>query len=520
MSDKRLFDSFALRLFGIFSGLFLILVISLSYFMVMREQKSISDELKGEGIIIASLLSESLRTWIFAENVPMLEDSLKDISSRLHVDSVAVFNAKGELIFGTDTREGAGPVHRRKVLDPVALMFDAVKGGSFNVSQGETTIDVICPVTMTVTGDPFEDLYVEGRKGQTKETTIGYVRVAISKKTVSQKVRITIGRWVGIGIGGLLVGLVVLFLAIRQVTRPLSQLTEAVRLLGEGSPAGRLVLEGRGEVARLADAFNTMKDNLQKREEEKAELQERLRQSEKLEALGRLARGIAHDFNNILSTVQGSVYLLEKKFQDHMTVMQYVERIQKSLIRSKGLIQNIILFSRAYEIKIVRVDINVLLTRMMPFLRELAGDRVELELDTAKEDLVVAGDAVQFEQVVMNLVSNARDAMPAGGKISVLTEKTVVDSEFAKRHPALKEGAYAVIRVADPGSGIPEEIRNKIFEPFFTTKEHGHGSGLGLSIVHGIVEQHQGSIEITPGRDQGTEFVVYLPIGEDDGNNG
>jgi len=519
MSDNRLFDSFALRLFGIFSGLFLLLVASLSYFMVMREQKSISDELQGEGIIIASLLSESLRTWIFAENVTMLEVSLNDISSRLHIASVSVFNAQGKIIFGTDKGEGDGPGPHRKVLDPVALMFDTVKGGLFNVSQGKTTIDVICPVTMAVTTDPFEDLYFEGRKDQTKQTTIGYIRVAISKKTVSEKVRTTIGRWVGIGVGGLLVGLVVLFLTIRQVTRPLSQLTEAVRLLGEGSPAGRLVVRGRGEVVRLADAFNTMKDNLQKREEEKAELEEKLRQSEKLEALGRLARGIAHDFNNILSTVQGSVYLLEKKFQDHMSVMQYVERIQKSLIRSKGLIQNIILFSRAYEIRTVQVDINVLLTRMMPFLRELTGGRIELELNTAKEDLIVSGDAVQFEQVVMNLVSNARDAMPGGGKISVRTEKTLVDSEFVKRHPALKAGAYAVIRVADPGSGVPEEIRTKIFEPFFTTKEHGHGSGLGLSIVHGIVEQHKGSIEITPGRDQGTEFVVYLPIGEDDGNN-
>jgi signal transduction histidine kinase len=257
-----------------------------------------------------------------------------------------------------------------------------------------------------------------------------------------------------------------------------------------------------------------MSDNLRTREEEKQALQERLRKSEKLEADGRLARGIAHDFNNIISTVQGSVYMLEKKFSDHEKVMDYTVQIRNSLSRARVLIENIIIFSKAGVTKGRPVELNSVIRRLGPALRAVTGETVTLDISLAAEELVVLGDAVQVDQLVMNLAANAVDAMPGGGVLLIKTEKIIIDDEHSVGHHDLGSDRYAVLLVADTGTGMDEATKGKIFEPFFTTKQAGMAKGLGLSIVYGIVEQYRGHIELKSEQGQGTEFRVYLPLFE------
>ena len=247
---------------------------------------------------------------------------------------------------------------------------------------------------------------------------------------------------------------------------------------------------------------------------EQKRLQEQLRQAQKMEAIGLLAGGVAHDFNNILSAIVGYAHLTLMKMKDDDPLRKNLDLILASSERAATLTRSLLAFSRKQIIVPKPVDVNDIVFGMKRILGRIIGEDIEFKVNTAVNDLIVKADKGQIEQVLMNLATNARDAMPNGGKLTITTEEIEIDEQFIHMHHYGQVGRYAVISVADTGVGMDEKTRENIFEPFFTTKEVGKGTGLGLSMVYGTVIQHDGFIDVYSESGQGTTFKIYLPLAE------
>ena len=239
-------------------------------------------------------------------------------------------------------------------------------------------------------------------------------------------------------------------------------------------------------------------------------LEEQLRQAQKMEAIGILAGGVAHDFNNILSTIVGYTSLLQMKLKKDEGINEYIERILAATERAVNLTSSLLAFSRKQEIELRPLDINDTIYGFHKILARLIGEDIDFHLELASRTLVVDADVRQIEQVLMNLANNCRDAMPRGGKLTIRSEAVALNEPLGE----IPAGSYAVVTVADSGTGMDKDVQAHIFEPFFTTKEVGKGTGLGLAIVYGIVKKHNGFIHMTSTAGAGTTFNIYLPLKE------
>jgi PAS domain S-box-containing protein len=240
-------------------------------------------------------------------------------------------------------------------------------------------------------------------------------------------------------------------------------------------------------------------------------LEEQLMHAQKMEAIGELAGGIAHDFNNILTAIMGYVYILQVRVKDE-TLGKYVDQISYSAQRAASLVGKLLAFSRKQIICLHPVKINETIRRADNLLSRLIREDIEIRTFLCNEELVILGDEGQIEQVIMNLATNAQDAMPSGGTLTIQSGRCVLDREFVHSHGYGNPGNYAVLAFMDTGCGMDENTRERIFEPFFTTKEIGKGTGLGLSIVYGIIKQHEGYIDVTSEPGKGSTFSVYFPL--------
>jgi nitrogen-specific signal transduction histidine kinase/CheY-like chemotaxis protein len=245
---------------------------------------------------------------------------------------------------------------------------------------------------------------------------------------------------------------------------------------------------------------------------EHKKLEEQLRHSQKMEAIGQLAGGIAHDFNNILTAVIGYANLLQMRLGEGNQLRSYVDQIIASSERAANLTQSLLAFGRKQILDPKAITVNEIIKSMEKLLARLISEDIELKTQFSDKDLTVFADAAQMGQVLMNLVTNARDSMPDGGKLTISTGLVQLDSVFVKRHAYGKPGMYAMIAVSDSGVGMSEKTRQRVFEPFFTTKEVGKGTGLGLAIVYGIVKQHNGFVNVYSELGHGSTFKVYLPL--------
>jgi len=246
-------------------------------------------------------------------------------------------------------------------------------------------------------------------------------------------------------------------------------------------------------------------------EKEKEDLQAQLFQSQKMEAIGELASGIAHDFNNLLTIISGYSQFLLGDLDKDSPIRNSIEKIYETGKRAAILIRQLLAFSRKLVLESKVMDLNTIATDIEKMIGRLIGE--DIKMDTVMEpDLMhVKVDPGQIEQVIMNLVVNARDAMPDGGEITVRTENVVIDKELSKVIPESLQGRFVCFSVEDTGVGIDKAILDQIFEPFFTTKEVGVGTGLGLSVAYGIIKQHDGWINVYSGPGKGTVFKIYLP---------
>lgn len=245
---------------------------------------------------------------------------------------------------------------------------------------------------------------------------------------------------------------------------------------------------------------------------EKKKLESQLLHAQKMEAIGRLTGGIAHDFNNILTAIIGYATILNLKMDENDPLIQNAKQILLACEKATEITQNLLAFSRKKAIETKEININDTVAMIEKILKRLIGEDIELVTNLWKEGLICLADKTQLEQVLINLATNARDAMPDGGTLSIETSLVEITPDFIRKHGFGTVGKYALITVTDTGCGMDEETKKKIFDPFFTTKEVGKGTGLGLSIVYGIVKQHNGYINVYSEVDKGTTFKIYLPI--------
>ena len=272
------------------------------------------------------------------------------------------------------------------------------------------------------------------------------------------------------------------------------------------------------ELASMVDAINFMYSKameafrkLRHETAEKIKLEQQLLHVQKMESIGRLAAGVAHDFNNVLSVIIGYSDLLLGSIPSDDPVHEKIKRIHESGNQAATLTRQLLAFSRKQVLEKKVVSINTIIRNFLKILGKMVGEDIVITTYLSEESCTVEADPGQIEQIIMNLIVNARDAMPNGGEIIIETAEVMLDQYFVNRHREVKPGRYVLMAISDTGEGMDEHVLSKIFDPFFTTKEHGKGTGLGLATVYGIVKQHNGYIYAYSEKGRGTTFKIYLP---------
>ncbi|MBL8307085.1 MAG: response regulator, partial [Rubrivivax sp.] len=315
-----------------------------------------------------------------------------------------------------------------------------------------------------------------------------------------------------LAVAALLIFLAVWLLSELAIRRQVARITGLAKRMAAGDLAARVAPPlPRGELGTLMTVMNQAAESLQAQRSDIAQLNDRLLQAQRLEAVGQLTGGVAHDFNNLLTVVLGNAELLAELTAGDAQKQPLALMIVQAAQRGGSLTRQLLAFARRQTLAPNAVDVNALVAGLDPLLRRTLGEHIEIEFVRGAGLWLAMVDASQLENALLNLCLNARDAMPGGGRLTLETANTSLDRSYTERYPDALPGQYVMLAVSDTGTGIAPEHLSRVFEPFFTTKDKGKGTGLGLAMVYGFAKQSAGHVGIYSEPGQGTTVKLYLP---------
>jgi len=513
---EKIRENLGAQVFSAFTVLIFIICFSFVLFFVNRQHTVMVSDWEQNGKLLARSLAYQSRIGVFSENEEILKSPLDNLFQHETVLEADVFNAEGSVI-ARSARSGEGASEPGEGTTAEKEMLGRMTGPDvLPVLHSKNEMTVWAPVMSGSTLPLVDSPYFENPGREEASLPMGYVRVVIDKSQFKAQYRSVILRTVLMGAGFLILGALVTFMLALRISRPLKQLSDGIVKFGTEGDHGDLPTASRNEIGNLARSFKAMADNLSKREREKQQLEMQLRQTQKMEAIGTLAGGIAHDFNNILGVISGYAELATMDAAEGSRIQKCLKEIFNAGQRARELVQQILTFSRQRVNEPKPLQIGYAVREVMKMLRATLPSTIEVKYTIPKKLSAVVADPTQIHQVVMNLCTNAGHAMrETGGTLEVSLEEMVVDDAMAIRIPDLIPGRYQKLKVRDTGHGMPPQVVERIFDPFFSTKEPGEGTGLGLSVVHGIVMKHGGGIDVISKPGEGTTFEVYFPsLGE------
>ncbi|MCX7769801.1 MAG: ATP-binding protein [Proteobacteria bacterium] len=495
-------NQFSFKLFVIITLLFTLFSVLAIGIFINQQIKNIEQKYISEGKLLTTILANNSRLGVFAENEFLLEEPISDILKTPEVISVTLYLANGKpLKHSSKKTEGSTKVEKDIDVTTIPLIDKPI--------NKRYSYEFWSPI-YTTSHELIEQLFVPdfSERIPKKQKIIGYVKLEIDKTGLIKNIQTLLIKGFIIYLIFIIFWAIIIYKLTKKMTLSLNNLADKLSLFGKEGVSEYVKVESKDEIGKVAMAFNNMIDALKDREREKQALEAQLRQSQKLEAIGTLAGGIAHDFNNVLTAIINCATLIKMYSKDEQ-INTYSDVILRASERASSLTKSLLAFSRKQTVKPQVVDINAVIKDFQNILKRLIMENVTFELNCSEHELPVSIDITQLDQLIVNLVTNACDAMPDGGTLTITTE---YNSSCEDLPTCEVPCPCAVIRVSDTGIGIDPKIIDKIFDPFFTTKEVGKGTGLGLAMVHGIVKQNNGKIKVdsTPG--VGTTFSIYFPI--------
>jgi signal transduction histidine kinase len=485
----------------ILTGIILVLIVfaigllSTHGYFESRFFKELEDE---KGTNMAKMLANITASGLYTENSLLVEPEIDEIFKRPLVASVSLYRADGSLWLQKKKDHYTIPPltinEVRKILaENLTHPKSRIQGSNISYTM---------PVKL---GSLFELSSDTERQNK----SIGLVEVTISNSYYRSLVRK--GQLLDIGsvvIASLLAIFVSIFLA-RRLSTPVYRLNEGARRISKGIIDEPVSTKATGELAELTESFNQMQEALKEREQLMTELQ----QSQKLEAIGTLAGGIAHDFNNILSAIIGYSELTQKMLPADSQESKLLDHVLKAGDRAKDLVAQILTFSRQSESYRTPSDIEPVITEALKLIRASLPAHIEIKSDIQSGGNRILIDPIRIHQIVMNLCTNSYHAMEEeGGLLEVKLANVKINEDQAAAIPDLHPGNYLLLTVEDNGFGIEKELLDRIFDPFFTTKERGKGTGMGLALIHGIMKESGGAVNVKSTVGIGTRFDLYFPL--------
>jgi signal transduction histidine kinase/DNA repair protein RadC len=483
--------------------------ISFSTIFIHHQSKRLANTMIQKGTSIAELSSFNSRLGVLSNNPDLLDNVADGVMGQEGVLSFDVYTLNGEIIFQK------GRKHEIDNLKLQTVINEITQSNSSKYLVEDDHYEFWSPV-LAVIQSSEESLFFSTESTGSGYKLIGFVKIDISNAGIIISRKSLLIKAIAICILFTFIGTLIALLVTKGITIPLRQLSSAVRSFGKGNIPNEIPVGSVDEVGDLASAFNEMTKMLHQRENEKNRLLEQLNESQKLEAIGTLASGISHDFNNILSIIQINIELAESKAPEY--IKEYLQRSLKASERGKGLVDRILDFTHEGSFIATDVNIDLLARETIGLLKENTSPAIDVDLDIEAELWLVKGDAGQLQQVIMNLFTNAHDAiienpvkLNESPKINIVLKNVSNNDKHLYNISPEKTGEFIALSVIDNGPGIDLLTRKHVFEPFFTTKHSSGGKGLGLSSVYGIVKHHGGTIDIQSESGKGAAFSVYLP---------
>ena len=487
------------------TGIVCLTILILSFTILARQREQLYSQAVEKGKVSLNYFAANANIPLLNDDIVRLNRLIKDAASVQGIVYAAIVDRKNTVKAHSDPHKIGKPLQDFQEMDEVRKDGN-IQFFSHSLSSGVQVLNLSRPITF-------------------KEKELGAVHVGLSLDFISQLIYRESVFIIILSLFIVLLGIAVAVLLGISFSRPISKLMGATQEFGKGNLDYRLNMRRKDEFGDLASAFNYMAGELDKKEvanvqlfserlqaeKETRKLEEQLQQSQKMEAVGQLAGGIAHDFNNSLTLIKVCSQLALQEINEGDPVREKIQQIDEATTRSGDLARQLLTFSRRHVEETKVLDLNHLLANLNKMLRRAIGENIELVNKMAEGLGRVKADPGQIEQIIVNLVVNARDSMPNGGNLVLETANAELDPEYARTHIRVTPGRYVMFSVKDTGKGMDPEVKERIFEPFFTTKEEGKGTGLGLFMVYGIVQKYGGHITVDSEPGMGTAFKIYLP---------